>query len=521
VGTIGVARDITLRKQAESEIAAAEAHYRRLVATSPYGMYALDAEGRLVDANQALATILERPAEELIGMSFLDVVAPEGRDLADPRVRRPREGRREVDEVESWVVRPSGERRRVIIRSIAVDEEGAVARSHGVVRDVTEERAMEAQLRRAERLASVGSLVGGVAHELNNPLAAIKGFAQLMMLDEHSPEDREALETMLREADRAASIVSHLRVLAQQTVDDVRAQTAVDLNDVVRHVLKVRRYTLETGNVRVVEELDPALPPVWANRDQMEQVAANLILNAEQAMAGQARPAVLTVRTLVGGSRVCLDVSDTGPGIPREHRERIFDPFWTTKPPGQGTGLGLSLVHGFVAETGGEVSVESEMGVGSRFRVSVPALGAAGADPAAPAEAEAATAARPVRALLVDDEEAIRRSLRRFLTRRGIEVQEAADGEEALRHIRDQPADRAFDVILSDLRMPGLSGDRLLETLRADGRGYDRRLIVMTGDSASSEAAGILAAVGVPVIFKPFDLLAIERAIRERVEGAG
>jgi signal transduction histidine kinase/ActR/RegA family two-component response regulator len=447
------------------------------------------------------------------------VVASEDQEVAAAAFCRKLEGCREVDEVENRVVRPSGERRRVMIRSIAVYEGGRMTQSHGVVRDVTEERAIEAQLRRAERLASLGTLVGGVAHELNNPLAAIKGFAQLMLLDEHPSADRDALETMLREADRAAGIVSHLRVLAQQTQEEPRARGSVDVNDVLRHVLKLRRYTLATSNITLVEALAPDLPPVWASREQMEQVAVNLVVNAEQAMAGRAGPAVLTVRTRVCGGRVCMEVSDTGPGIPREHRERIFDPFWTTKPPGQGTGLGLSLVHGIVAESGGEVEVESTVGAGSTFLVRLPVSRTAQGDAAVPTQATPATTR--ARVLLVDDEEPIRRTIGRFLRRRGFEVHDAAEGGEALRMVRAQPAGHGFDAILSDLRMPGLSGDRLLETLRADGQGFDRRLIVVTGDSASSETAGILAAVGVPVIFKPFDLEEIERAILKRIEEAG
>ncbi|HEV2146450.1 MAG TPA: ATP-binding protein [Longimicrobiaceae bacterium] len=233
---------------------------------------------------------------------------------------------------------------------------------------------------RAERLASLGALVSGAAHELNNPLAAIKSFAQLLLLDERPAEDREALEAIEREAARAASIVADLRLAVRQTERSAGARTPVQLNEVVRQVLALRGYALQTHGVEVRDDLAGDLPLVLAVRGELEQVVLNLVLNAEHALAGHPGERRLEVRTRPGALGVSLHVVDSGPGIPEDHLERIFDPSWTTPEPGKGTGLGLGPVHGIVAEHGGTIRVHSEPGRGAAFTVELPrADGAAGA----------------------------------------------------------------------------------------------------------------------------------------------
>jgi PAS domain S-box-containing protein len=509
----GSFQDITERRRAEMELAAAEAHYRRLVETSPDGIIALDLEGRFTEVNPAAAELTGRPAGTLLGRRLAEIVAPE--DLAEvTQLRRERlETGRDVLDHEVRILRPSGERRLVRLRTTLIREAGVVIGTHGIVRDITEERARERHLRRAERLASVGTLIGGVAHELNTPLHAIRNFAELLLMEPRGTEDREALEIIQREADRAAKVVADLRLLARETQEAERGRAAVDLNDVVRHVLKVRRYSLETGNIEIREDLADDLPPVLADRGNVEQVVLNLVVNAEQAMANQLgeRRLILRTRRTPGGS--ALHVVDSGPGIPPQNLERIFDPFFTTKAPGEGTGLGLSLVHNIVAEHGGAIHVDSEVGKGTAFRIELPRApgekaGAGGG--AAPAPQ------RVLRVLVVDDEPAVRRISVRFLEHLGHEVETAVDGAEALELL----ARREYDVIVSDLRMPGLSGEELLQRLRGDGRGLERRLIFVTGDAASTDAGRIVAEAGVPVLVKPVRLQELARVL-EYAAGAG
>src|SRR5690606_3780933 len=200
-----------------------------------------------------------------------------------------------------------------------------------------------------------------------------KGFTELMLLNEQRSEDREALETMAREANRAAGIVSNLRLLARRTQEGV-VMGPVDVNDAVRHVFKLRRYALDTHNISATQELDPALTFVWADRGQIEQVVLNLVVNAEQALAAVDGPRRLNVRTRLEGDTAVLEVEDNGPGIRPAERERIFDPFWTTKPPGVGLGLGLSLVHNIVTDHNGRIRLEAGSEGGAHFIIELPAV---------------------------------------------------------------------------------------------------------------------------------------------------
>jgi CheY-like chemotaxis protein len=282
----------------------------------------------------------------------------------------------------------------------------------------------------------------------------------------------------------------------------------VDLNEIVEHMSKVRRYAIETGNVELRKDLADDLPTVLANPVDIEQVVLNLMVNAEQAMAEQKGERILTVRTRRTPLGAAIHVIDTGPGIPPQNLEQIFDPFFTTKAPGVGTGLGLSLVHNIVTEHGGQIHVESEIGKGSAFRVELPRTAPRGKSGRAGRAPHSPPASGSLRILVVDDEETIRIVSSRFLERLGHRVDVVADGTEALRHL----ARTDYDVILSDLRMPGLSGEELLERLRERGGGLERRLIFVTGDAAHG-----VGGTGVPVLIKPVRLEELARAVEYTV----
>lgn len=631
-----VGRDVTDARRAREMLAAAETHYRRLVDASPYGIFAIDRRGRFIEVNRAAASVIGRPASELLGESYVPLLEESDLQPARDAFQRWIEGEGVDDDVEVRLVHPSGERRLVQLRGAPIMDGGEAVGVHGVARDITEERrrdeaarlsaaalegleegvaifdrsgevvyhnaaharilgyepadppniltfapddearrefrvildqsiqtgswsgrvrrrrvddgriiplqvilgrmeradgttliisiirdiseelAAERRLRRAERLASVGTLIGGVAHELNNPLHAIRNFAELLLDAPRDAEEQEDLETIRREADRAAQIVADLRLLAWQSQAEEGTKKPVDLNDVAEHVLKVRSYSLSTNNVETQRDFAEALPPIQGDRGQLEQVVLNLVVNAEQAMAGRQGEKRLTIRTRASDRGASLTVIDTGTGIEPADMDRLFDPFWTTKPPGEGTGLGLPLVHGIVTEHRGEIHVESEPGKGTSFRIDLPASPTG--DAVGPTVRTASgTAFRPLRVLVVEDEAALRRSLERYLKRRGHEVTCASEGAEALRLLEGE---QGFDVILSDLRMPGMSGEALVNRLRDDPRGLHRRLILMTGDAASPEAVKVLSSAGVPVLVKPVPLPTLSRAVEQRAAAA-
>ncbi|HEX2202312.1 MAG TPA: PAS domain-containing protein [Longimicrobium sp.] len=508
-GVFGVGRDVTEERERERRT--------RLLATAleslPEAVSVSDAAHGIVYANTAHARLLgydpaggpRRTVDFLPGGADHPALPAVAEALGARGTWRGRLECRRLDDGRAVEVE-------MMVSTVSIEGQPLL---FAVLHDAAEEIARERQLRRAERLASVGTLIGGVAHELNNPLSSIKGFAQLMLLDGRSEEDREALEIMRREAERAAKIVADLRLVARRTQETGPERAPVDLNEVVAHVLKLRRYALTTRNVEVREDLAARLPPILADRAQAEQVLLNLVVNAEQAMAAHDGERRLIVRTRASGDGVAVHVVDSGPGIRPEDLDRVFDPFWTTKPPGEGTGLGLSLVHSIVAEHGGEVRVESEPGKGAAFRVTFPRAAGAEGGAEGPASGAAEAPARPLRVLVVDDEGPVRRTVVRFLERRGHRVDEATEGGDALRRLAAEG--EGYDVILSDLRMPGVPGDRFFDALRALGTGLERKLVFLTGDAASGDAARLLATARVPVLYKPFELAELARV----VEGMG
>jgi hypothetical protein len=516
-GALIVLEDVTEAREQETQ--------RRLLAAALEGLSdgvcLATEEGEIVYANRAFADILGFDSGAGNSLSFADFASgAEMQKEIDDALRA-------VRELGSWTGRVR-RRRLVDGRTIPVEarlgrvEQGTHRRGllFGIIRDITAQVSAEQHLRRAERLASLGTLLGGVAHELNNPLSAVLGFADILLMDERPAEEREDLRTIRREAERMAKIVSDLRLLARDTQEGASAaRERVDLNDIVAHVVRTRQYSLRTRNVELHTDLASELPFVRGDRGQIEQVLLNLVVNAEQALMSVPGERRLILRTRATATGASLHVVDNGPGIPVHLLERIFDPFFTTKAPGEGTGLGLSLVHSIVSEHGGEIRVDSEAGAGAAFRIDLPRADAAFAAPAAAQPGAAAGTA--LRILVVDDEDSVRRVVSRFLRGRGHHVDEASDGRAALDLLESTRHAAPFDVIVSDLRMPGLGGDELLTRLREAGDGMDRRLVFFSGDTASAEAARVLGASRVPVLAKPISLSELARAVESMQDHPG
>lgn len=491
------------REELSARIRESETRYARLSQNAFMGIYFTDLDGRFTELNQVVAEMVGRPLEELVGADFRSIVAPEDLELAEQIFRQRISGQVGAGEFELRVVRPTGERRLLQVCATPVHGDEGILGTHGVARDVTDERTREMQFRRAERMASVAPLLSGVCHELNNPLTSIKSFAELLLLDERSPEDREALEIVQREAHRAAKIVTDLRLVARQSQESGEERGTMDLSEVVRQVLRSREGDL--AGLEVHLDLSDHLPLLWGIRTHVVQVVTQLVTNAAHAMREGEGRRELAVRTYTGGIGLVLQVEDSGPGIPPDQLKRVFDPFWTTRRPGEGTGLGLSMVHGIVTDHGGRVWVDSTLGQGSRFVVEFP-VAEQSMEVVSGCDAEG-NSARPLRILVVDDEAAIRYSLTRYLERRGHAVQQAAEGAAALR-LLDEPGEE-YDVIVADLRMPGLNGGELLRRLRERDAALEDRLIFITGDADSSDLRGGVDCAGVPVVQKPFELAEI------------
>jgi CheY-like chemotaxis protein/anti-sigma regulatory factor (Ser/Thr protein kinase) len=414
------------------------------------------------------------------------------------------------------------------------DDRGEVWLWEGYAEDVTSLRATESALRLSERLAAVGHLISGVAHELNNPLSSILHFTEDLLADDRSPDDAEALSVIRDQARRSRAIVRDLLSFVRQR--DV-ASEPLRLAEVVATTARAMRPPLETSGVSLQVSGDDTASIVLADRSGLEQIVTNLVMNAAQA-AG--RGGKVWVHAACSERECELRVEDSGTGIPDDVLPRIFDPFFTTKPTGEGTGLGLSVTLGIVEQFGGRITVDANVaGRGARFTVFLPCIdprivstreseGQAKQDdqPLQNAIAPVEQMPGPVNAppevpkvaLIIDDEPTIRAALRRYFTRRGWVVEEASDGAVGLGLIESH--DGRFGVVISDLRMPGFSGIELHDRLAIDRPEMLRRFVFSTGDVASGEAASFVQRTTCPILQKPFELRMLDSIIARVTQGA-
>jgi PAS domain S-box-containing protein len=497
VGVLAIVRDLTAERAREEALVRSEARYLRLVESASDAIFTIDAEGRVTSVNRALERAIGRSRGELFGMRLIDLIEPSERDAVWSHFEAALRGERIRGEIR---YRDAQDALRVgSVTMTPIVEDGRVTGCLGIVRDMTEERTLAEQLLQREKLAAVGQLVSGVAHELNNPLAGIMAFSQLMLaMSGATPEQQDALVTIHKEAKRAAKIVSNLLIFARQRHPE---RTEADLNLVLQDTLELRRYSLRTHQIEVETDYDPELPLTWADAFQLQQVILNLLTNAEQALRTYGGEKKITLRTRREGEFIVASVTDSGPGIPPEALDQIFNPFFTTKPVGEGTGLGLSISDAIIREHGGQIRVSSRPGQGATFRVELPIVHAPlprAGDLGAPAERSTA----PRTLLIVDDEPAIRAALSLYLEREGHSVDAVATGREALEHARS----RRYDAILVDLRMPDMSGDALFAELQASDPEHAARVVFATGDVESETARTFLEGSGRPYVCKPFAL---------------
>jgi signal transduction histidine kinase/CheY-like chemotaxis protein len=414
---------------------------------------------------------------------------------------------------------------RVLERSVrpVLDKAGRRLGRIEIYRDLTAQRVFQAKLLQTEKLAALGQMVTGIAHELSNPLTSILGYSQRLLVRKDAAGRTEEARQIYEEAERAGTILRQLLLSAREARPE---RKRVALNQVVQRAMDLQRFGSASERIHIELDLDPTLPFITGDSGQLQQVLMNLIGNARQAIVLEGRAGTIRLRTARSGDgRIILQVIDNGPGIPQTILARIFDPFFTTKPAGVGTGLGLAIVLSVVREHGGQVSVSSPPGGGTTFTVELPAAAESSIEPARSAPdsdeqllpasgASGVQSHRPhvlpqralrsnhrgTRVLVVEDEPTVARLIADVLEDEGLHVDVLLDGREAL----DRAAREPFDLVICDMKMPGLDGQHFYQSLARARNPLQERFLFVTGDVIAQQTHDFLAQNRLPHVAKPF-----------------
>jgi two-component system, cell cycle sensor histidine kinase and response regulator CckA len=505
-------------KRNEQALRRSEARYRSLVQSSVYGIYRSSLEGRFLDVNPALITMLGyASAEEVLLLDpEKDVFA-----LAEEHNRLIDEFRRtgRLDGIEVKWKRKDGSAVTVRISGRAVssaDEPADVLEA--IAEDVTDRRALEDQFRQAQKMEAVGRLAGGVAHDFNNLLMVISGYAEVILakLEVEHPL-REKAEAIQQASDRATTLTRQLLAFSRKQLLELKV---VDVNSIVADMERLLR-PLIGENVELVAKLAPEAGYTRADAGQLEQVLMNLVVNAKDAMPGGGKLSIQTRNIVLDeshrrgqtflrpGEYVMLTVSDTGMGMDKETQSRIFEPFFTTKEKSKGTGLGLSTVYGIVKQSGGYVVVQSEPGHGTSFHIYLPRVEGTAENQTAPVAHAAAGGSETI--LLVEDEESVRQLVRDTLLAKGYKVVEACNGEAGLAAAAVQPG--AIDLVITDVVMPGMGGRDMVRQLTKNRP--ETRVLYLSGYTEDAIVSEGSIESGTAFLQKPFTLQNLSRKVRE------
>jgi two-component system NtrC family sensor kinase len=473
------------------------------------GLAVVDEHGRVRRANRALAALTERSVAALSGRALVDVLLPGSRELEEllAAARRGESPPPHTARIDAG--------RLLRIGAAPMRGEGPDTWAVVLVNDITEQEALETQLIQSEKMAAVGHLVSGVAHELNNPLTSIAGLAELL-LEQPTPgeRDREHLRVVREQAERAARIVRDLLTFARKGPAEV---TTYDLNEIVQRTVSLVGYEVRLQEVRLDVALDPALPALTGDRHQIQQVVLNLVTNAIHAVEQNPpeRPRTIRIGTGREGPDAVLRLADTGPGIPDALLPHIFTPFFTTKSPGQGTGLGLSISYRIAEGHGGSLSAQRGVDGGALFVMRLPIQPAVARPPARVSGPRAAITAgiepgSVGTALVVDEDPGVRRMLSVLLTGTGLTVEPVGDTSQAAALLER----RAYDLIVADARMPISAGERFADYLLRRWPGLQRRAVFLTADVRPDTEAW-LKGLGCPFFIKPFRVGELKTAAAE------
>ncbi|HZS82011.1 MAG TPA: PAS domain-containing protein [Stellaceae bacterium] len=526
--TRSVVRDLTPEREWEEALRLSRQRFQRFFANAPVGIALLDREGRLDEANRALGALFDSSPQDLIGETLIGFVSEEDRATVAAKLAEVAGGRTLSAPVE---VRLKGAREKTaavfVSRLDAGDQSDGGLILHFI--DATEQKNLEVQFAQSQKMQAVGQLAGGVAHDFNNLLTAMIGFCDLLLL-RFRPGDPSFADIMQikQNANRAANLVRQLLAFSRQQTLQPRVLNITDVLAELSHLL--RRLIGENIELKMVHGRDLGL--VKVDQGQLEQVIINLAVNARDAMLGGGS---LTIRTsnfsnsyslrrghevMPPGDYVIIEVTDTGIGIPKENLARIFEPFFSTKEVGSGTGLGLSTVYGIVKQTGGFVFVDSAPGRGASFTIYLPRHQTTETAVAAKNElADAGVTTRDLTGagtvLLVEDEDPVRLFSARALRNKGYRVIEAKSGEAALEVINR--GTEAIDLLITDVVMPRMDGPGLIREVRETHP--DMKVIFISGYTEDSFRKRLDSDAEIHFLPKPFSLKQLAGKVKEVMSG--
>jgi PAS domain S-box-containing protein len=502
---IGVGQDVTPLYLSEQEVSRRETEFRAVFDRSSDGMLITDESWVYIDANPAACDILGVSSDQIVGRHHGDTLkSPLA--VADLR-RRALEAGTYTDETE--FTRPDKSRRQIEFNIVTNFRDG----HHLIImRDITSRRTMERQLDQAQKLEAVGQLAGGVAHDFNNMLTAIRGYAELLQRNLSEGKHTKYIEGILGAADRATQTTRQLLAFSRRQVMQPRL---LDINETVTSTLDLLRRLIGE-DIELITLLASDAGKVMVDPGQLSQILMNLVVNSRDAMPGGGKLIIETRNVVLDdqyalkhhgvhpGKYVMLAVTDTGCGIPSEIQERMFEPFFTTKPQGKGTGLGLAMVYGIVKQSGVYIWVYSEMGEGTTFKIYLPNASATGAVAAPPSTA-------PTRILVIEDDSQLRHFTVTVLREQGHKVLEAVDGNAALSLC--EALNENLDLVLTDVTAPGMSGEDLLGYFAVK---FPKVAIVhMSGFPRSHVEASNSAIRFAHFLPKPFTVQQLLRVVRQ------
>jgi len=502
-----------MRGDARSRKEAAE-KLQKILDQFPDLIYTTDMEGRFTEFSRGGESMLRLKREEVLGTNCLDLY-PEAE--ARGRIERLLGEALPLQGVETTVRTRDGSARDVLVAASPLrNESGDPYGTVGIIKDITDLKGARRSLQVTEKLSAMGELVSGVAHELNNPLTGVLGYAQLLMGGQMDARQRKSVERIFESALRCQKIVQNLLAFARRYPSEKRY---LGLNGIIEKTLDLKAYQLRVNNLKVAKKLDPLIPKTMLDFNQMQQVLLNLINNAQHAVASHRGHGTLTIGTSARDGVIRLEVADDGPGMPPEVLGKIFDPFFTTKAVGEGTGLGLSVSYGIVKDHGGRIWADSRVGEGTRINIELPVVTDARPAEAGAESASAAEAGEPatVRILAVDDEAVILDLIVDAFGRDGRHtIDTAGSAREALQKLER----RNYDIILLDLKMPEMDGQQLFHEIRRRWPDLARRVIFASGDTLHPDTRHFLDTSGCPCVDKPFKLEHLAGAMKAIVGGA-